>query len=150
MYDCELQRERNVNVIFVFCIVTQYFFFPRNAFIIWSITLFTSTLYIYVVHTLVVVVIRGKERGEPFTILIYGVYQDDDESAILSHACLWGNLSSTSSSSLENVFFVWTKKKTLLVLRGLGCVLVVVVGDYLCVCNNEPLYLGYSLHISPQ
>ena len=44
--------------------------------------------------------VRGKERRGTYEYEVYLQQEDDDdESAILSHACLWGNLSST-------VFFV--------------------------------------------
>ena len=45
--------------------------------------------------------VRGKERRGTYDYEVYLQQEDDDESAILSHACLWGNLSSTS-------FSVWT------------------------------------------
>jgi hypothetical protein len=39
--------------------------------------------------------VRGKERRGTYVYEVYLQQEDDDESAILSHACLWGNLSST-------------------------------------------------------
>ena len=60
---------------------------------------FASILYICMV--------RGKERRGTYDYEVYLQQEDDDESAILSHACLWGNLSShVVIFVLQNVLFV--------------------------------------------